>query len=515
MTSTFTSDFRHEFESERADWIRRRVLWYTAVVAGFALLNLLLSAIVVLANELPESAMRAFWLQTLSRVIAVGVYASAFFYVRSRSRRLSRESLLSIVFWTIVITGLAAGLKAPAVSSALSEASSSGANFGPGMGWLMALFMTHFVAALFIPWTPAEAMRPMTPLMIIYSLVSLTSPLFSEESWPVAITVAVLSWSIVMPGVIVAWFRHGRFKDRFHYKMLRGKYGEMKRELVDARRIHESLFPNPVHDGVVRFDYRYEPMRQIGGDFLFSHWFPGMGLDDEPPEPLSVVIIDVTGHGIPAALTVNRLHGEMERVFAEEPDISPGEVLRSLNRYVSLTLARHSVFATAICLRVDSQKDTIEWASAGHPPAFLRAIDGRIEELGSTTFILGAAPSGEFDPDEQSARFGPGDTLIAYTDGATEAISAEGKMLRVEGLRRIVAGARPDAGPGGGWASAVLRAVDFHREGPPADDTLIVEIFRPLRGAPKSRRESNRSDADQTAGSAESSSVTTSADPSV
>jgi serine phosphatase RsbU (regulator of sigma subunit) len=193
---------------------------------------------------------------------------------------------------------------------------------------------------------------------------------------------------------------------------------------------------------------------------------------------VSVVLLDVTGHGIPAALTVNRLHGEMERVFAENPEIAPGEVLRLLNRYVHLTLATHSIYVTAMCVRVDPGRSLIEYASGGHPPAFIRAVDGTIEELTSTAFVLGACPAEAFDAGERELRFGPGDTLIAYTDGAIEATAEDGRMLRIEGLRRLVASVnsqRPDD-----WPIRLREQVAAYRDGPPADDTLFLTLHRPV-----------------------------------
>jgi serine phosphatase RsbU (regulator of sigma subunit) len=263
------------------------------------------------------------------------------------------------------------------------------------------------------------------------------------------------------------------------YRTIKGRYNDMKRELVDARRIHEALFPKANPEGPVRFNYCYEPMRQIGGDFLFRRY--GVSPHGERPM-LSVAIIDVTGHGIPAALTVNRLHGELERLFAEKPETTPGELLDALNRYVHLTLAEHSVYVTALCLRVDPNlpaERAMEYASGGHPPAFVRTVDGKVEELGSTAFVLGAVPTEAFDAGERCVRFGPGDSVIAYTDGAIEARDQSGRMLRIEGMLRLVA--HPETWRGAQPCEAILRHVDQHRYGPIADDTLIVEVSRPLQ----------------------------------
>ena len=211
-----------------------------------------------------------------------------------------------------------------------------------------------------------------------------------------------------------------------------------------------------------------------------------------------MVLVDVTGHGIAAALTVNRLYGELERVYAENSAICPREVLRLLNRYIHLTMAKHSVYATAIAMTINPKGgeggDSIQYASAGHPPAFLRGVDGTIQELESTAFVLGVCAHEDFDAELRTLRFGPGDAIIAYTDGASEARDERGRMLGTTGMRSILAGApvhlsqlagrslgnRPLDNLCGSWCRTVLSSVETYRHGPPDDDTLVVEITRPL-----------------------------------
>jgi hypothetical protein len=181
-------------------------------------------------------------------------------------------------------------------------------------------------------------------------------------------------------------------------------------------------------------------------------------------------------------------------------------MLGLLNRYVALTLAKHSIFATAVCYRIDIARNTLTYASGGHPPAFIRGIDGTLRELDPTSFVLGACVGDDFDPNERTVEFFEGDSLIAYTDGAIESRSVEGKMFRIDGLRRILSAPVPSAPsaptglakirsgsavasqPGDGfvaglgtWSERVLAEVTRHRGGlPPEDDTLVIEIYRPL-----------------------------------
>ena len=76
--------------------------------------------------------------------------------------------------------------------------------------------------------------------------------------------------------------------------------------------------------------------------------------------------------------------------------------------------------------------------------------------------------------------FDRGDRLIAYTDGATEAANETGRMLGIRGMQGVLASQRVQTE--GGWPMTLLSAVDDHRDGPPKDDTLVIEIFRPMTG---------------------------------
>src|SRR5262249_13327317 len=141
----------------------------------------------------------------------------------------------------------------------------------------------------------------------------------------------------------------------------------------------------------------------------------------------------------------------------------------------------------------DPAQNSLEFASGGHPPAFLRGVDGTIEQLASTAFVLGACAGEDFQSDPRTLHFGPGDTLIIYTDGAIEARDRPGRYFGIAGLQRALIGATGLGAPNaaalspGIWPGLITRAVDQHRFGPIADDTLVVELTRPLETAvPKS-----------------------------
>ena len=456
--AAYTADFHHEFRVETERLLRRRFLWITGVIGGLLLLGLLVRTGALVWARSSQAPLPRGWPWWFFALIWVAMYVAAFWY--AKSRRPGGDVLVRLSIGIVAIDGL---------MNVLMRALDL-----PAAGGLFAFAVTHFLACVLLPWSPRQAIRPALIVLVFNAAVQL---LWEAPFWSSSVDRIVgasigiaLSPLLVAPSFANCWLRHSRRMETFKLRFLQNKYGEMRRELVDARRIHESLFPTPIAEGPVRLSYEYEPMRAIGGDFLFAH--------HHADGPLSAVLLDVTGHGIPAALTVNRLHGELERVFAENPDIGPGEVLRLLNRYVHLTLATHSIYATALCLRVDPRTDRLEYASGGHPPAFVRGVDGTLEELESTAFVLGACAGADFDPAPRSVPFGAGDSVVAYTDGAIEARDSRGAMLRIDGLRRLLASASDVHN--GAWPGVIRSRVAHFRSGPAADDTLIIEVYRPI-----------------------------------
>lgn len=545
MTSTFTTEFGHEYEQERGRWLRRRFLWYAGVSIGLNLIGLLFSTALVVfilatgvtlsvesvdggtdlsvetgitedgldptsdglvpadgavqgtdgddATETgagsPEQrralGFRGALVQQLASIpallIAIVLYYNAFRRVKRSS--MSRDELLSLVSRLIIYAGAAGtvcliigfeSLKwiAPDDYQALKEV---GFARETGRAALIGVMLSHFLASLFLPWTPRESLRPILPL----ALLNFGVAVFYSWSEPQGIAVAILlSLLIAVPGLAVCWLRTSRFRSKFHFKMVTRRYGEMKDELDAARQIHDAMFPAPIEDGPIHMRYAYEPMRQIGGDYLFAHRVStGVG----ESRGLMVVLIDVTGHGITAALTVNRLQGEIERQVSMNRAVSPGKVLSELNDYLHHTLAAHSVYATAMVMKFDPDEQTVVWASAGHPPGFICTLDGNIRAVESTTIVLGATRGEHFTGIEETLPFREGDTLLAYTDGAIEAKNIDGRMLRIEGVEKFLAGHCKAEQRERNLPAALLEYVHGFRAGPAQDDSLIVEIHQPLK----------------------------------
>lgn len=466
QNASYTAEFKYEFAAQMGSLLNRRFLWFSGIMGGLGIVSLgpllwMLLYTSSLDKYKTEGQINPDMLGSMGIfVLWTGLYVGAFLYAAIKRPPVSRLVWLSVVI--VSLDGLI--------------------NIGmrvfdlPMASGLLGFLISYTIAASFLPWTVRQALIVAGTVMGINAICRL-SPIDGSFSWNQFFIVLVSSL-FVLPGFFISWYRaSSRLRDSQFY-FLQRRYGEVRRELTDARRIHEAMFPAPVSTGEIRFTYRYQPMRQIGGDYLhINACKPKAGED----EALSVVVLDVTGHGIPAALTVNRLYGELARLYAEDPEIEPGHVLALLNRYVRLTMATHSVFVTGLAVKIDPSHDEMLYANAGHPPAFHIRADGLIDQLDSTTYLLGAVDDDTFDSEMHTVKFAPGDRFIAYTDGATEARSGKGKMLGIAGMQGILSSVASQAE--GGWPATVLSAVDHHRGGPPDDDTLVIEIYRPVRTA--------------------------------
>ncbi len=359
----------------------------------------------------------------------------------------------------------------------------------------------YCLACLTVPMRWRESLRIAVPGLgiLMMSIVFLLIP--------GSVTVAhVAFWSLVYVAVGTAWsaWRYADFDARLRAHALGTRYtdltdqvSEISAELREARRLHESLFPAlAVLQGhpetPVRVSFRYEPARQIGGDFLDVYREPPP-VDGQAASGLTIVVIDVSGHGVTAALAVNRLHGELRRFFARHPradrasearttltEGGPGHLLSELNAYTCAALAEQGIFATAMVVHafpaVGDQPGLIRWASAGHPTGFLARVNGGIDDLASTATMLGVLPPEVFEPNEQSLVLHTGDRLITYTDGAVESRDAHGEDYTPERLRKTVADLAADPGHQP-LLDGLMHAVRSHRHGRITDDTLLVEVI--------------------------------------
>lgn len=343
---------------------------------------------------------------------------------------------------------------------------------------LMAVWVAvsvHLLACLFMPWTVRESLVPAAAIGTSFAIVVAADLMVGQITWFwVALIVPALV-SALVPGTALCWWRYSRFRGEYRLQFESERYQELRTELSAARRIHDSSLPPQITTGPVHVTYAYRPMRDIGGDLLVSReWPDGRRL---------IVLVDVTGHGITAALTVNRLLGELDRLLAQQRQLSPAAVLAGLNRYTRLMLAHHALYLSAVVLVIDPVGRTLCYASGGHPTGHIARRDGTTEDLESTATLLGVLPPDHYDAEEREVRLDPGDVVFFCTDGATESRQADGTMLRTAGMRRLFEEvARSPTIPPDRVADALMLRLISLRPGEDEDDTLLVCACLPTDG---------------------------------
>lgn len=398
-----------------------------------------------------ESALIPWWVWVLVSLPSYAVVG--WFGIAVRPRLFTRTELVAAATRMILVLGLLNFAVETALLLTLVD---------PPVTPLLSILYWHFTASLFLPWSWRESLRPIVPLLVCWFMLRLG--LVAENGEWLAFVVTIVSLPLVLaPALLLCYVRLRWHRNRFKSVFVGRRFLAMRREFMQARAVHESVFPKPIDAGWMRFDFSYRPAADIGGDFIHA-W---VDADDR----FHLAILDVTGHGLASAMSVARIHGEIERLRDEYPDEGPAKLLARLNRYFRRLLARHRLYATGVLMTLDPRTGELRYASAGHPPVFLRSR-GDLTELGSTTFLLGAVDNDEFGEDEMTVQLEEGDTLLGFTDGAYDARSPRGDRFGLDRLREIMR--RRSAPPK--WSAFILRLVETFEGGLPEDDLLIAEV---------------------------------------
>lgn len=245
----------------------------------------------------------------------------------------------------------------------------------------------------------------------------------------------------------------------------------IERELEVARGIQTSFMPDTFPDEpgweVAAF---YRAARQVGGDFY--DFFP---LDDHC---WALVVADVADKGVPAALFMALCRTLLRAVGSSSNRRSPAETLIRVNELL-LRDTRSDLFVTIWYGLWNSETGMIRFSSAGHNPPILVRADGTSEQLSTRGIALGVVPTIKLQ--EGEITLNPGDLLVAYTDGVTEALRADKAEFGVPGLQSTLVNHRHQSATD--LARAVLRGVDTFVAGEPQfDDLTLIALKRLIDG---------------------------------
>jgi len=470
--------FAAEYERELERWLRRRFAWLLGATMLMRCIGATAAVVALIAPRTlslrgmdgSEISATSSWIILGASAVTLGL--CAWFMWRVRPTLHTRKELLRAASLFVLLTGIN-GLAMQMANGLLVDASQFSS--------LSELALRYLIACLFLPWTIRESLRPMWPLLALYALSQVVfaalggggdpaiqvdagslSPV--AQRWLAAAAASLVAPLVLLPGLCVCWWRMARHRHRFRTRMLDRSFRSTRHELAQARAVLASLFPEPVQLPGVSFHYAHVPADEVGGDYLHS--------SVDAHGRLRLVLLDVSGHGLAAAMTVARLSGEIERIIAEEPDIGPGALLGRLNRYCLLTISRQGIHATGVALHMDARLGEARYASAGHPPVLRRRGDGSVQAFDSTTTVLGAVEEPVFETDDHAIPMAAGDTLLLYTDGLTEARDGRERMF---GQERLDASFSRDQAPAD-WSAHLVQLIDSWRSRVAEDDLLVAEI---------------------------------------
>ncbi len=246
----------------------------------------------------------------------------------------------------------------------------------------------------------------------------------------------------------------------------RDKLVALQNELDVASQMQQSILPTHFPKGS---DYEVfgsmEPARSVGGDF-----FDVMRLDNGH---IGLAIADVSDKGVPAALFMMST-----RTLLKGSAIgagNPGEVLREVNDLLNEDNDT-AMFVTTLYATYDPASGELSYANGGHNSPLIVHADGTSDLLPLTGGIaLGVVPDLEYE--QKTVTLLPGDTLILYTDGVTEAMNVDGEEFGTERLQEVFVG--PNSKNGQEANQAVFQAVSsFAGDTPQSDDITCLTLCR-------------------------------------
>jgi PAS domain S-box-containing protein len=245
---------------------------------------------------------------------------------------------------------------------------------------------------------------------------------------------------------------------------------EHKKSLELAGEVQRSLLPQ----GYLRVNGldiagRSIPCEEIGGDY-FDYLFG----KQYPDRPFSVVVGDIAGHGVDAALLMTSA-----RAFLRMRSSQPGSISRivnEMNRHLTMDVLDTGRFMTFLYMTIDTENGRLRWVRAGHDPAMIyNPVHDKFEELKGGGLPLGLDKDFAYE-ENFKAGLTSGEIIAIGTDGIWETLNSGGEMYGKERFRNII---RKNANA---EANSILNAVysdlDIFRSGLKAEDDITLVIIK-------------------------------------
>jgi sigma-B regulation protein RsbU (phosphoserine phosphatase) len=248
---------------------------------------------------------------------------------------------------------------------------------------------------------------------------------------------------------------------------LQQQYAELNTAIFEAAQVHRRLCaPSMVHYGAFDIASEIFAVRHLPGDFFTI---------EETNEGMVLALGDIGGKGLAAGMWVSHLAGLIRTHTAENS--SPETIVAGVNRDFA-RLSAVAPLSSLFVARLNADSGTLDYCSAGHPPALLLRASDELERLSDGGPVLGVVPGAKFDCG--TVRLQSGDALLVCSDGILESFNESDQEF---GSRRLETEFRRAHG---GSAEAVLFSVlgavqDFAAPRPLTDDMTLVLITKRQR----------------------------------
>jgi phosphoserine phosphatase RsbU/P len=285
--------------------------------------------------------------------------------------------------------------------------------------YLLVLFFACFV----VPWSSLEVV----PIAIFHFLAYSYLAFYANNYIPQSVSlrpywffdgILLLSVGFILCFVIRRKETNREIENFNLLKEVESKNNQMERELQLATKVHARLIPHSIDTDKAKIAATYVPAHYMGGDYgRFS--FPDK-------DKLTFIICDVTGHGVSAALLVNALHREFERLAKEGKD--PGFILGELDDFIRQDFADTNLYLSAFCGQLNYKSMNFIYSNYGHPPQYIYIkADSKIKRITSQTGWLGL-PIKNKNIYQDQMPFNKGDQVLLFTDGIVEAKNIVGQF---------------------------------------------------------------------------------------
>jgi phosphoserine phosphatase RsbU/P len=235
-------------------------------------------------------------------------------------------------------------------------------------------------------------------------------------------------------------------------------------EMAIARTVQQALLPDrmPLVAGYEFFAF-YEAAQAVGGDYY--------DLIELPGGRIALAFGDVAGKGVPASLVMSRLSSAVRNIVEYVPD--PAEAVVRINNHMCAK-AVEGRFVTFVLVILDPAQHTMSVVNAGHMSPLIRHASGAVVDYDENSVGVPLGVVDDFPYQAVGRALDPGDCVVIYTDGVSEAMNAASELYTIERLRELVANSsgRPaELGP------AIREDVKAHAAGRPQNDDITLMVF--------------------------------------